>query len=357
MSERKRVLIMISSLDGGGAERVATRLASGLSQHHDVFLMPFSKTRNPYPMAPEVHVVDMSLYDLRDRKRRVRQLARDVHTALHVFPRIWSFRKRERIDATISMLLVPNVLNVLAGPCKRKILSERNNPSRKGKLRFALSKWVYRHGSCVVFQTDRIRKLFSRRVQERGVVIPNLVTVERSAADVRTKTIVTAGRLVPQKHHAMLIRAFARFHEAHPEHELRIFGEGPLRAKLEALVAELGLEACVHLEGRSDHLHDDIATAQMLVLCSNYEGMPNALLEAMAMGIACISTSYPAAEELVTNEENALVVPCDDEEALARAMARIADDDALRARLEAGALKRSRDFSPEVILPQWEALL
>ena len=359
MSKGKRVLIMISSLGGGGAERIATRLASELSRRHEVYLLPFSTTERPYPVADEVHVVDGALYDLRQKKPRPQQLLRLAHTALSVVPAIVRLRRTKRIDTTISMLLGPNILNVVAPGGGRKVLCERNNPARKGAVRFALSKWVYRHGDAVVFQSNHVRSLFSKRVQERGVIIPNPVEVTCVAAPVeqREELIVSAGRLVAQKNHGLLIRSFARFASSHPGYELRIYGDGPLRTSLEALAAELGLEGRVGIEPFSETLHEDMRTAQVFVLSSNFEGMPNSLLEAMTMGLPCVVTAFPSADELLKDGENALVVPVGDEAAMAGAMARLADDEELRTRIEAGALARAADFTIDAVMPQWEAIL
>lgn len=354
----RRVLVMISALGGGGAERVATRLASMLAERGDeVFIMPFSSTERPYPLSDKVHVIDCSLYDLRKRRPQPWQALRTLLTAARTFPRLVALRRDERIDVTVSMLLAPNILNVVAGgPC-RKVLCERNNPSRKGAVRFALSKWVYRHGDCVVFQTEHVRSLFSRRVQERGVIIPNPVTVACRASGAARPFVACAGRLVRQKNHTLLLRAFALFLETHPGYELRIFGDGSLGDELADLAASLGVDQSVRLMGFRDDVHEQMADARMFVLSSDYEGMPNALLEAMTMGLPCISTDYPAAREVLGDGRDGLLVPTGDVTALAKAMGRVADDEGLRRRLSEGALSRSRDFSPDVVIPLWEAVL
>ena len=360
MTGKKRVLVMISSLGGGGAERVATRLSSCLAERgHEVFLMPFSKTEQPYPVSDRVHLVDYAPYDLRDRKPQPWQFLRLAHTAVRMLPRIVGLRRREGIDTILSMLLAPNILNVLAGGACKKVLCERNNPSKKGALRFALSKWAYAHADTVVFQTQYVRSLFSARVQRHATVIPNPVEVDCAAApsEEQTKLIVSAGRLVNQKNHALLIRAFARFLETHPGYELRIYGKGPLRPDLEGLLGELGIAESARIEHFSDNLHECIANARMFVLSSNFEGMPNALLEAMAMGIACITTDYPSAREVVTGDASGIVVPMNDVEALSWAMSCLADDDDLCEGLAMGARKRAQDFSIDAIVPQWEAVL
>lgn len=360
MSNPKSVIIMISSLGGGGAERIAARLASELADRGDnVFVMPFSKTGRPYPLSERVHVADYSIYDLRKRVPQPLQTLRIVRTGLRVFPRLVALRRSEHVDATVSLLLSPNILNVMTPGRCRRILCERNNPARKGALRFALSRWVYRHGDCVVFQTEYVKSLFSPRVQSRGVVIPNPVEVSCKACPIedRDNLIVSAGRHVPQKNHALLLRAFARFLEVEPTYRLQIFGDGPLRAQLLELVEELGIQENVSLEPFCDDLHERISKARMFVLSSDFEGMPNALLEAMAMGLACISTKYPSAEEVVEDGVDGILVPTGDVDALADAMIRVAGDTGLQERLSKTALEHSERFALETVIPQWEAIL
>ena len=354
----KTVLILISSLGGGGAERVTVRLASALSEDCRVWVVPFSRAKHPYPMSPAVRVADLSLYDLRDRSGGLpARLFRKGRSVLHSAPRLRALRKKIRPDVTLSLLLEPNLLNLATGRRERRVVSERNNPKRKGRLHFLLSALVCSRADAVVFQSENVRSMFPACVRKKGAVVPNPVNVSCRADAEREKEIVNFGRLSGQKNQALLLRAFSRFHETHPEYRLRIFGDGPLRDALEEQITALGLTRCAVLEGFREDIHEAVRRAEFFVLSSDYEGQPNALLEAMQMGLPCITTDWPGAGELLEDGQTVRMVPAGDEAALAAAMTEFAEDPALRARLGRQGQAFAEGFAPERILPLWKAVL
>ena len=164
------------------------------------------------------------------------------------------------------------------------------------------------------------------------------------------------GRLAPQKNHAMLIRSFAAFHKTHPDYTLSIYGEGELREMLAGMIRDAGLSDCVFLEGNDPAVLTKIRDAEMFVLSSDFEGMSNALLESMAMGIACISPACEGSADVIRDGENGLLVPVGDEDALLYAMCRFADDPALREKTERAAAADMAGLSPARIVRKWEAV-
>ena len=165
---------------------------------------------------------------------------------------------------------------------------------------------------------------------------------------------MTVGRLKRQKNQESLIKAFAAFNNEHPGHTLHIFGKGELENELRQLVSELSLERSVFFEGFVTNVHEAIRDAEMFVLSSNYEGMPNALLEAMMMGLPCVTTSYEGVEELLGDSGCCLIVPVGDNLALAGAMARIAEEPQLRSLLSQKATAFSERFTVDRVIPLWE---
>lgn len=353
----KKILIMISALGGGGAERVAVLLANRLSEKHEVYLLPFSKCSRPYPVSRNVRLLDYALFDLREKKGPLRQTARKLISAVWIFGRLSRFRTGKQPDATLSLLLGPNLFNILAPGHGRKVLSERNNPKKKGRGRLTVSRIAYRFGDAVVFQTEAIRSMFPKSVQAKGVLLPNPVETECMALDRRKHRIVSAGRLVRQKNHALLLRAFSSFHRIHPEYELTIYGDGDLEKPLRAMIDELELTESVRLIPNSAHIHREIADAEFFVLSSDFEGLPNSLLEAMMMGIPCISTRYPGSEELLRDRETALLVPVGDTDALSGAMTRFAEDPLLRETVSKNGKLFAETYRAETVLPLWEKVI
>jgi len=202
------------------------------------------------------------------------------------------------------------------------------------------------------------------RVARRGcaVVIPNANTIVPAAR----KPSVTAGRhraiamgrLVPQKGFDLLIEAFASLAATHPAWDLVIWGEGPERPALEALVGHYGLEGRVSLPGFSHQVAEEYATAELFVLSSRYEGFALVLLEAMASGLPCVAFDCPSGPgELIDDEVNGILVPVGDVGGLADAMNRLMGAPAERDRFGRTAVAVRDQFSAARIMSEWDALL
>ncbi|MBR2670343.1 MAG: glycosyltransferase [Solobacterium sp.] len=353
----KSILIMISALGGGGAERVAVRLANYLSGKYTVYILPYSKCDNPYPVSENVHILDYARYDLRKKKKPLHQFLRDSTSAVYIFFRLSWFRIRYKPDVTLSLLLVPNSFNIFAPGKTRKILSERNNPKLKNKLKYQISKFVYRFGDKIVFQSQEVRSQFSPFVQKKGVILPNPVEVDCKASEHPRHKIVTAGRLEKQKNHELLIRAFIQFAQTHPEYELDIYGDGKLHDDLQKIIDDHGMSSHIHLIPNTQNIHEVIQDAEFYVLSSNYEGLPNSLLEAMMMGIPCISTLYPGVQEILEHKESAYLVPVGDVQALSEAMTEMAENADLRRKIAENGGQTAMNYIPEIVMPFWEKVL
>ena len=346
-----KILILISSLEGGGSERIATRVASALAERHEVHIMPFSVSKYPYPLSRNVRIDNAGLFDLRERKRFLLRL---IISVFYGYFYLSIFRLRFRPDVTLSFLNKLNLLNAFAFfRGGRIVMSERNNPLMKGRGHVRLACLAYRFADKVFFQSETVRSMFSDSIRRKGVVVPNPVEVD-CKANGHSHKIVTVGRLKRQKNQESLIKAFAAFNNEHPGHTLHIFGKGELENELRQLVSELSLERSVFFEGFVTNVHEAIRDAEMFVLSSNYEGMPNALLEAMMMGLPCVTTSYEGVEELLGDSGCCLIVPVGDNLALAGAMARIAEEPQLRSLLSQKATAFSERFTVDRVIPLWE---
>ncbi|MCR5464810.1 MAG: glycosyltransferase [Bacteroidales bacterium] len=345
-----KILILISSLEGGGAERIASRVASALAERNEVHIMPFSFASSPYPISDKVHIDNAGLFDL--RKKSLLPF-RFLISVIFGYFYLSFIRLRFRPDVTLSFLIKPSLLNAFALGGGRKVMSERNNPRKKGERHFCMACLAYRHADKVIFQSDTVRNMFPEEIRRKGVVIPNPVEVSCKASGDSHK-IVASGRLRPQKNFALLIKAFSYFLESHPDHTLHIYGKGPLEEELRRLVSELSLDGKVFIEGYVDRIHEAIRDAEMFVLSSDFEGMPNALLEAMMMGLPCVTTAFEGAEELFGDSESCLMVPAGDEMALAGAMSKLDEEPLFRESLARRAREFSNRFSMEKVIPLWE---
>ena len=283
---------------------------------------------------------------------------------------------RERLlrepDCTVIAFLQPAIpIAVLAaqGLPNRLIISERCDPNRLMKKRYGrkfIEKY-YPRADAAVFQTDFARAVYPKRIADKGVVIPNPLKADLPApyTGKRRSRIVTFCRISRQKNLRLLIRAFGLFLKTHPGFSLAVYGDAVSEdgkaelADAKALVSDSGLEQAVDfLPFRAD-VHGEILRDAMYVNSSDFEGLSNAMLEALAVGLPCVCTDCPAggARAVLRDGENGLLVPMNDPKALCAAMCRIADDPALAEKLSRNGAKLRGDYSAEAIAARWEALL
>ena len=352
---KKRVMFMISSLAGGGAERVTVNLSNSLCDAYDVCVVTLFN--NPDDYVPDERV---ELFRFSDYTAGMPKLKRKIIKGCSYLVKLLWVRNLKRDwkpEATISMLTIPNLFNALTDCGDFRIVSERADPSIIGGSYYRRAKVSSLLADHTVFQSRRVQMMFSDRVQKKSSIILNPVTVSCSADENREKRIVTAGRLDEQKNHLMLIRAFSRFAAQHPGYTLEIYGKGHLKGRLEDEINALGLGNRAFIRDFSNDLHDSIKSAEMFVLSSDFEGLSNALLESMMMGIPCISTDCAGSDEIIEDGQNGLLVPVGDGEALCAAMTELADDPVLRKTIATEAKRQSERFSRETVMKQWIELI
>lgn len=332
----------------GGAERVICTLASDFAARGiDITIITQESAECGYPLDPRVKVVATKVsckipgLRLFVRSLRLRKVIKELAP-----------------DAAISFMAANNlILTVftLGLPCAR-IGSDRIYPKMLKGFQTKLCPVIYPLTDGFVFQTEEAKNCFGGKFRERSKVIANpLVGNIPPRAEQITKDIVTVGRLTAQKNHDLLIRAFHKFHEVHPDYTLRIYGDGERKAHLQALIDSLGLADCVFLMGTSKTVLQDIAAAKMFVMTSDYEGMPNALAEAIALGIPSISTDClgGGAAALIQDGANGILIPVNDEEKLVDAMNVLAEDDSLAKRLGERGMELKQRLSVDTISQQW----
>lgn len=359
-----RILLLTSSMNSGGAERVASTLANAwVSRGDQVTLMPTFSGGGEcfYKLSPDVRLVYLA--DLVSSRARtfVNQLAR-----LRALRR---FIATERPDVIVSFLANVNVATIVAsaGLGIPVVVCERIDPfalPTSNLLRFAC-RFTYPLADALMVQTPAVATKYAssgwplRRVR----VIPNpvpgqMLDIQQHGGADEKKRLLSVGRLAEQKQFGMLIKVFASLARSHTNWFLTIAGEGPLRSALQRQIDELGLEGRVELPGRIKNIGEELARADAFVLTSEYEGFPNALLEAMAVGLPCVTFDCPSGpREISMDGQVALLVPVNDEPALGVALERLMLDADLRhclgSRARASVIER---FALDKVLEQWDSL-
>ena len=352
-----KLLFVAPSFGKGGAERVISILSDKLSERgHDVCLAVFNTVRPPlaYDLNPKVKVV----YVTSHRFTKPKQIKASLGALAACF-------RDEKPDVVLSFTNVVGAQCAIA--CKRMkipfVFSERNDPRMllRGTKARLFQKLLLLNLRYAVFQTTGAKNIYPKRVRKRSVVILNPISDKMPPAyeGERKKEIITVGRLEKQKRQDLLIRAFSLIAPQHPDYCLKLYGEGTLRPQLAALIDELGLGERVFLMGNRDDVFSYMQDAEIFAFTSDYEGIPNALIEAMVLGLPCVSTrcSPGGAEELIVHEENGLLTPCGDVEAFAAGMERLLSDPALRDALGKQATHLRARVQVEQIVDEWEQYL
>lgn len=351
------VTLFIGGLSGGGAERVCCNLANYLVQN--------SKKIQIITMSD-----DATTYVLDERLVRVPLLRQAERRNLvwNVWIRLLRLRRLMRhtqCDVYVVMLPYPIILLLLFRKLtKAKIVaSERADPATYASWKQWWLKRLAHRADGWVFQTEEQRAWYGNAIgTAASIVIPNAVNSDFlgvSYCGERCKEIVSSGRLTSQKNHALLINAFARIAVQYPDYRLVIYGEGPLRAELEQLIEELQLSGRVLLPGYTVNIKECVERASMFVLSSDFEGMPNALIEAMALGVPCIATDCQGggAKFLIDDGVNGVLVPRGDVGALADAMQHLLEDAGYAEKLGRQAGKLCETLSPQAIYGKWAAFI
>jgi glycosyltransferase involved in cell wall biosynthesis len=254
-------------------------------------------------------------------------------------------------------------ITALLGSKKPIIVADRSDPSKtpeKSILR-VFRNFLYRFSSKVVVQTTQNYRYFSSRVRNKTIVIPNPVDMKGMVgAALKTekrKRIVSVGRLIPPKNQTLLIEAFNIISKEYPEYSLTIYGEGESRRELESFTHEFGISDRVEFPGSKQNIHELLSDASLFVLPSLYEGMPNALIEAMSLGLPCISTLVSGADDLIQNNYNGLIVKNNDLEDMISGIRMMLTSDMLRNTCAKNATKIVEKLEPERITSEWESVI
>jgi glycosyltransferase involved in cell wall biosynthesis len=377
-----RVVILLASAWGmGGTIRAALNLAGHLAGSHEVEILSGLRRRDaPFMGDFPAGVVVTALDDQRPgagrglRARLAAVLRRRGSVLVHSADvgyggfSLWSdiqLVRRLRREGGVVIGTRPG-LNILladlALPGAVVVGQEQMHlESHSRRLRAAMGRSYGRLDALAVLtrrDLEDYRALLGGDAP-RLVRIPNTVNgLALETADLDAKVVLAAGRLTGQKGFDLLIRAWSRVADEHPDWRLRIHGRGQARAALKALIAELDLAGSVELRGGAHDLGARMREASVYALSSRFEGFPLVLLEAMGQGMAVVAFDCPTGPgDVIEDGRNGLLVPHKDVDALAASLLEMIEDDGLRRSCAAAAAETACGYTIEVIGPRWEALL
>jgi len=354
--KRKHIAFFVGSLHKGGAERVFVNLAEYFfAQGYQVTIVTQYKKENEYSYSKGITRI---LSDLTSDETGNR--------LANVFKRYWKLRniwKAEKPDLVLSCIGKNNFMAIyttifLKTKVVVSVVGEPMEEYYTRLMRF-LAKTTFTCADGIVLQTKDASLFFSAKIRKKSVILKNSLNpvfmVERFEGE-RDKTIVSVGRLDANKNQALLIRAFSRLAEEYPEYKVILYGEGKDKKKLESIIKELNMEGKVLLAGATSDVVNAIQKASAFVLTSNTEGMPNALIEAMALGLPVISTDCPCGgpKDLIKNKDNGILIPVNDEEALTEAIRFLLDNPVLANEMGKHATQVQKELDPVVTNQAWQ---
>ncbi len=355
----RKIAFHLNCLEQGGAERVVTNLANQFAQNgYEVIIATEWYGENEFQTDDAVRRVHVGLREGDEKKHRVVQAVLRVRY-------LKQFLKEERPDILIPFARKALYRGLMAAYFIKipVLISIRTDPAGhyeelSDKIQIPL---LFPRADGCVFQTEGAKEFFAPRLQDNSRIILNPINPKYIGVPEpvrRNKTVVQSGRLVDFKNQPMLIRAFIEVHKKHPDYDLKIYGGDSFdgtKEILEQIIEENGAQDYVHLMGASDSLEKDLNDAALFAFSSDWEGLPNALMEAMALGLPIVATDCPCGgpRTIMTNEVDGLLVPIKDQKAMEKGINRLIEDRELAGRLGKNARKIADRANGQAIFEQW----
>lgn len=359
--ENKKLIIITGNLGSGGLERITSNIARRYSKKGwRVRILTL------LDMADEPFVdIDESIEIVKFNKFSSRKL--DKLSKILLINKWIKFIEDQFNDFVPSNVLCMTLkIASLALKAKKRTklnfrivlreISDPKSPSRsqlENHICFKIAKDI----DGIIFQTEWEKKCYPKIMQDKGSVIPNPVSVN-IVANRKNKTFVTMGRLcLEQKAQNVLIDAFYKFHQFYPEFKLEIYGEGPDKVKVTEMIKNYGLSDYIILCGARKDVHERISESFAFILTSVYEGLSNALVEAMLIGLPCISSDWPGVEDVIKHNTNGLIFPRGNAEKLCECMKYLVENQYETNTMAENGKNQKEYYSFENVFPKYEKII
>lgn len=329
---KRKIAFHLNCLEQGGAERVVSNLANQFCREgYEVLIATEWYGENEFQIDNSIKRVHVGLKTMDEKKNRIIQFLLRVKY-------LRQFLKKEKPDILIAFAQRANYRALMAAPGTKVpvMISIRTDPvghydAWSDKLQIPL---LFPRAAGCVFQTEGQKEFFAPFLQKNSRVILNPLSdkyIGVPKPEKRQKVVVQSGRLVDFKNQPMLLRAFIEVHRKHPDYILKIYGGDSFdgtKEILENIIAENNAQDYIRLMGASDTLEKDLADAAVYAFSSDWEGLPNALLEAMALGLPIVATDCPCGgpRTVMKDGVNGLLIPIKNQRALEDGMNRLIEE-------------------------------
>lgn len=351
-----KLSFVTANLGSGGAERVTSLLANQFCQKgYDVEII-FFRDR-------------LIFYEL-DNRIKIVVSGEECHSNSMWRKVLWlrNYVKKTKPDVVIPFRVSVYCTTILSllGISTPIIASERIDPRIPDFYWTILRKLLLPFVKHLVVQTNYIKSYYPKFIQKKTTVIPNPVRDEvyslpqpslKGRGEERRNRIISVGRLYPQKNQKMMIQAFAKIADDFPDWQLVIYGEGPLRESLELIVDSLEMQDRVLLPGRTEHVIEELRKSKIFCMSSDYEGMSNAMIEAICVGLPIISTKVSGTEDLVKDGKNGLLIDVGDVNSMSKGMRTLIENEILMNSMMQHNFSLAVLYKKESVTSQWENVI
>ncbi len=353
--ENKKILFVSYKLCDGGAENVLAKVANHLSYNgNNITILLYQRSDHEYFVDDSVNVISLGTAASKGEN--------NVSRTINRVRAIRSIVKKEQPSVIIPFLdsMVRESVLATVGLSSKVIATVRNSPFNTPSGEFArkIRNLFCMLSSAVWVQNRDQKAYFNKVIQKKTFIVGNPVNEEflntKKVYQNKVLKFVTCGRLHEQKNHKFLINAFAEVVQLYPDITLSIYGVGPMEADLKCYISSLGMDDNIFLMGRTNDVCHTLLEYDCFILSSDFEGMPNALMEAMAVGLPCISTDCPTGpSDLIDQKGNGLLVPIGSVDKMKEAICFVVEnvDQAESMGIEAKK-KMQQEFSEEQIVSQ-----
>ena len=350
-----KLLFIRDFFDYGGASKMIISVAEAMSNiGHESYVYAYGSESCPLDIPNKVQYIKGSPY-IRNRALRHLLKVGEIRKVI----------KYINPDLIVTFMPYPSILTMIAklGLKKKIVISERGDPAIYGGFIKLFGHKIISRADGAVFQTEGARDFYSGRLHDRSVIIPNAITIRRSKRipwNERENQIAFVGRFFnQQKRQDLMVKAFSKIAPEFPNLTLVFYGDGEDMDKIKRQVDEAQLSDKVIFAGSVSPIESFIKNAKMYVLSSDYEGIPNSLIEAMCVGLPCVATDCTpgGARLLIDNEKNGFLVPKGDAQAIADKCLKILADPESAELMGIMAQDICERLAPEVIYPRWNEYL
>lgn len=349
-----RICIVIDSIKYSGAAKIVTWLSNNLIKSYEIDVITHSKQKDFYKFSNSVN--RLNYFPKRNK----------LFSGIAYIRFLVDNINKRKYDLLISFLPIESLYGILAAKITNKkiIICERSDPYNEKTFLANIGRFFYRFADGAVFQTIGARDYFSRKIREKSEIIENPVnninTREYIPYNQRENSICAVSRIdVHQKRLDVLVKAFNEIHKECSNVILNIFGDGPDKALIEKMINEYNLQDYVIFHGKVENITTVIKNSKLYLLTSDFEGIPNSMIEALSVGIPCISTdcSPGGARVLIQNNLNGFIVNREDYEGISKKAIYILKNMEKAERMSKYAYESINKFDENIIYDKWETFI